>query len=70
MLFFFRFFRVITAESYLLEFASDRRHMRRPDGTWIKPPPPYAPIATSCKFFVYNFITLLTMSFSWIFYIL
>lgn len=45
----FRFFRVIPAETYLAEFASDRRHMRRPDGTWIKPPPSYPPIQTSSK---------------------
>lgn len=42
-----RFFRVISAEQYLTEFSSDRRHMRRPDGTWIKPPPPYPPIQSS-----------------------
>ncbi|XP_055312348.1 protein N-terminal glutamine amidohydrolase isoform X2 [Sitodiplosis mosellana] len=42
-----RFFRVIPAEQYLAEFSSDRRHMRRPDGTWIKPPPPYPPIQSS-----------------------
>lgn len=42
-----RFFRVIPAEQYLAEFSSDRRHMRRPDGTWIKPPPPYAPIQSN-----------------------
>lgn len=40
----FRFFRVIPAEVYLTTFSSDRRHMRRPDGTWIKPPPSYEPI--------------------------
>lgn len=45
----FRFFRVIPAEQYLAEFSSDRRHMRRPDGTWIKPPPPYPPIQSSGK---------------------
>lgn len=44
-----RFFRVIPAEQYLAEFSSDRRHMRRPDGTWIKPPPPYPPIQSSGK---------------------
>lgn len=41
---------MITAETYLNEFASDRRHMRRPDDTWIKPPPPYPPIATSSEY--------------------
>lgn len=29
--------------------------MRRPDGTWIKPPPPYSPIATSCKFIIFSY---------------
>lgn len=48
-LFPFRFFRVIPAETYLTTFSSDRRHMRRPDGSWIKPPPSYAPIQTMCE---------------------
>lgn len=39
-----RFFRAIGAEQFMDQFSSDRRHMRRPDGTWIKPPPPYSPI--------------------------
>lgn len=45
----FRFFRVIPAEQYLAEFSSDRRHMKRTDGTWIKQPPPYPPIQSSGK---------------------
>lgn len=36
-----RFFRVIAAGQFLQTFASDRRHMKKPDGTWMKPPPPY-----------------------------
>lgn len=44
-----RFFRVIPAEKYLAEFSSDRRHMRRPDGSWIKPPPSYSPIQTAAS---------------------
>uniref|UniRef100_A0A336MTL6 Protein N-terminal glutamine amidohydrolase n=1 Tax=Culicoides sonorensis TaxID=179676 RepID=A0A336MTL6_CULSO len=44
-----RFFRVIPAETYLEEFSSDRRHMRRPDGSWIKPPPSYPPIQTAAS---------------------
>ncbi|CAH0551559.1 unnamed protein product [Brassicogethes aeneus] len=43
---YFRFFRVVPANEFLLEFASDRRHMKRPDGTWIKPPPNYPAITT------------------------
>ncbi|KAH8254532.1 protein N-terminal glutamine amidohydrolase [Drosophila kikkawai] len=42
-----RFFRVIPADTYLIEFSSDRRHMRRPDGSWIKPPPSYPPILSN-----------------------
>nr|CAI5823505.1 unnamed protein product [Callosobruchus analis] len=44
---YFRYFRVIPANEFLNEFASDRRHMKRPNGTWIKPPPTYPPIRTS-----------------------
>lgn len=44
ILFYFRLFRVVSAEKFLESFASDRRHMRRPDDTWIKPPPNYEPI--------------------------
>ena len=36
-----RFFRVIPASLFLQTFASDRRHMKKPDGSWMKPPPPY-----------------------------
>ncbi|KAH8401761.1 hypothetical protein KR009_007760, partial [Drosophila setifemur] len=42
-----RFFRVIPSDTYLIEFSSDRRHMRRPDGSWIKPPPSYPPILSN-----------------------
>jgi protein N-terminal glutamine amidohydrolase len=34
-------FRVINGADYLAKFSSDRSHMRRPDGTWIAPPPPW-----------------------------
>ncbi|KOX80535.1 Protein N-terminal glutamine amidohydrolase [Melipona quadrifasciata] len=45
-----RKFRVVPASVYLQEFASDRHHMIRDDGTWIKTPPDYLPISTStCK---------------------
>ncbi len=36
--------RCIPAEFYRREFASDRRHMRAPDGTWLQPPPPWPAI--------------------------
>lgn len=32
-------FRIISAEAYLAGFSSDRRHMRKEDGSWLKPPP-------------------------------
>lgn len=44
---YFRYFRVIPASEFVKEFASDRRHMRRADGTWIKPPPSYPAIKTA-----------------------
>lgn len=34
-------FRVLKAEDYVVGFVSDRAHMRRPDGSWIAPPPPW-----------------------------
>ncbi len=36
-------FRGIPAVDYGREFRSDRSHMRRPDGTWAAPPPPWPP---------------------------
>lgn len=36
-----RMFRIISAETFLKHFASDRSRMIAPDGTWMKPPPPY-----------------------------
>lgn len=53
-LYFFRYFRVIPASEFIKEFASDRRHMRRPDGTWIKPPPNYPVIANASMYWFIN----------------
>ncbi|RID70085.1 hypothetical protein BRARA_C02134 [Brassica rapa] len=39
-----RFFRVVHAPLFFKHFASDRRHMKAPDGSWIAQPPPYQPI--------------------------
>nr|XP_019961913.1 PREDICTED: protein N-terminal glutamine amidohydrolase isoform X1 [Paralichthys olivaceus] len=39
--------RVVPADSFLLKFASDRSHMKAPDGSWKMPPPPYPPIHTA-----------------------
>jgi len=35
------YLRLIESAEYLAAFASDRAHMRRPDGSWIAPPPPW-----------------------------
>lgn len=37
-------FRVVSAERYVAELASDRHHMRGPDGAWLVRPPPWDPI--------------------------
>ncbi len=37
-------FRLIGAAELAATFASDRSHMRRPDGQWNEPPPPWPPI--------------------------
>jgi len=42
-----RQFRVVPAKLFLHNFASDRRHMRKEDGSWLKPPPNYPPITSS-----------------------
>jgi protein N-terminal glutamine amidohydrolase len=34
-------FRVMPGSEYLEALVSDRSHMRRPDGSWIAPPPPW-----------------------------
>lgn len=36
-----RMYRLVPAASLLQHFASDRSHMRRPDGSWCAEPPPY-----------------------------
>ncbi|XP_014299975.1 protein N-terminal glutamine amidohydrolase isoform X1 [Microplitis demolitor] len=40
-------FRLVPATIFLQNFASNRHHMKREDGTWIKTPPNYPPISTS-----------------------
>ncbi|XP_061752635.1 protein N-terminal glutamine amidohydrolase [Nerophis ophidion] len=39
--------RVVPADYFLLNFASDRSHMKEEDGSWKMPPPPYPPIHTA-----------------------
>ncbi|KAL5556260.1 hypothetical protein UlMin_038496 [Ulmus minor] len=39
-----RFFRIVHAPIFLRHFASDRRHMKDPDGNWSADPPTYDPI--------------------------
>ena len=44
-------FRVVSAQEFLAEFASDRGHMQDPDGSWIAPPPDWPPIGTETNLF-------------------
>ncbi|XP_020360564.1 protein N-terminal glutamine amidohydrolase isoform X1 [Oncorhynchus kisutch] len=44
---FWRKLRVIPADAYLKNFASDRSHMKNADGTWRMPPPLYPCIETT-----------------------
>lgn len=39
-----RLFRIVHAPVFLRCFASDRRHMKDPDGEWIAEPPLHEPI--------------------------
>ncbi|XP_041811788.1 protein N-terminal glutamine amidohydrolase [Chelmon rostratus] len=51
--------RVVPADSFLLNFASDRSHMKNPDGTWKMPPPLYPPIHTAeCQMNLDDFISV------------
>ncbi|KAI9254584.1 N-terminal glutamine amidase-domain-containing protein [Phascolomyces articulosus] len=45
--FFQRYFRMVPGLVYLKEFASDRSHMLKGDGEYIKPPPDYPAIISS-----------------------
>lgn len=38
-------FRIVSAESFLRDFRSDRSHMRNADGTWKAAPPPWPPLS-------------------------
>ena len=54
-----RFFRVVPATLYLQKFSSDRRHMKKPDGSWMKSPPPYECIQTQeCEHNLDSFICM------------
>lgn len=44
-----RFFRIVHAPLFFNHFASDRRHMKEPDGSWTAQPPPYEPIVAQGK---------------------
>lgn len=39
-------FRIVPGAHYREHFASDRRHMRKPDGNWLHAPPPWPCIGT------------------------
>ncbi|XP_028283664.1 protein N-terminal glutamine amidohydrolase [Parambassis ranga] len=51
--------RVVPANSFLLNFATDRSHMRNSDGSWKMPPPPYPPMNTAeCQMNLDDFISM------------
>ncbi|XP_075931740.1 protein N-terminal glutamine amidohydrolase [Anarhichas minor] len=51
--------RVVPADSFLLNFASDRSHMKDSEGSWRMPPPPYPPIRTTeCQMNLDDFISM------------
>ncbi|XP_025090761.1 protein N-terminal glutamine amidohydrolase-like isoform X4 [Pomacea canaliculata] len=56
---FHRRFRVVAGEEYLKEFASDRSHMTKEDGTWMVEPPTYPCIQTlACQNNLADFISM------------
>ena len=55
--------RVVPAEKYLATFASDRRHMKKPDsegGEWLQTPPPWPCIKTDAA--VHNLDSFINMT--------
>ncbi|KAL0711160.1 hypothetical protein Bca4012_018138 [Brassica carinata] len=56
-----RFFRVVHAPLFFKHFASDRRHMKEPDGSWTAQPPPYQPIVAQDGV-LHNLSEYITMS--------
>jgi hypothetical protein len=42
-------FRVVDADCFIRTFASDRSHMRTPDGAWQAPPPKWPAIHTASQ---------------------
>jgi hypothetical protein len=59
-------FRVISADYYLNNFASDRSHMLNDDNTYSSSPPIYPCIESKSKLFVnfYNFLEIKILFFS------
>ncbi|KAG4097953.1 hypothetical protein H8356DRAFT_1674692 [Neocallimastix lanati (nom. inval.)] len=52
-------FRVIPADMYFKNFASDRSHMIDSEGQWLQPPPKYPPISTKeCTMNIHQFINM------------
>jgi hypothetical protein len=49
-----RFFRIVHAPLFFKHFASDRRHMKEPDGSWTAQPPPYEPIVAQGKMLLFT----------------
>lgn len=53
------------APLFFKHFASDRRHMKEPDGSWTAQPPPYEPIVAQgemCNFSVFTLSSTIFIS--------
>jgi hypothetical protein len=52
-------FRVVPADDFLATFATDRSHMRAPDGSWLASPPPWrAPAAAGQRANLMRFVDM------------
>ncbi|KAF6172314.1 hypothetical protein GIB67_024936, partial [Kingdonia uniflora] len=57
-----RLFRVVHAPVFLCHFASDRRHVKDSDGTWIAQHPPYEPIVAKGHVFAFGELRALAIA--------
>jgi hypothetical protein len=51
-------FRVVPRDELLATFASDRAHMRDPEGGWQQPPPPWPPIGAERESNLFRFVDM------------
>ncbi|MGB9179347.1 MAG: hypothetical protein WCB68_08880 [Pyrinomonadaceae bacterium] len=51
-------FRIIEADEYIARFSSDRFHMRKKDGSWLAPPPPWPCITRNGGISLFEYIDM------------